>query len=188
MVFAAIREILYFLGESICSIQRGLILVVQMANTGLMAFPYLPNCGVTEGSRSGEPGFKALYCLLGLFALLLHELLTMMQPGVLSFQTFRLPPKAVQALRVEIYSLARLSVHPAGLEHDFGWEYKMDFLFPLLHWKRRAISDSLTLTLQPSQPALGCVLIVLVFSPFQCSALPGCSVSVADAFASPSAE
>uniref|UniRef100_A0A803Y246 SLX9 ribosome biosis factor n=1 Tax=Meleagris gallopavo TaxID=9103 RepID=A0A803Y246_MELGA len=60
------------------------------------------------------------YCLLGLFALFLHELLTMMQPGVLSFQTFRLLPKAVQALRAEIYCLARLSVHPAGLEYDFG--------------------------------------------------------------------
>ena len=98
MVFAAVREILYFLGESICSIQRGLILVVQMANTGLMAFPYLPNCGVTEGSRSGEPGFKALYCLLGLFALLLHELLTMMQPGVLSFRPSGFLPKQFKPL------------------------------------------------------------------------------------------
>lgn len=73
---------------------------------------------------------------------------------------------------------------------SLGESRKMFFLFPLLYWKWRAVSDPLTIILQPSQPGLGYILIAFVFFPFQRkrSALPGSSVCAATAFVAPSAE
>lgn len=89
---------LHHLAGYVCTVQRGFILVLQVVKMGMMAYPNSQSCGVTEESRFGGLGFKAQCCLLGLLASFLPEPLAVWQPGILSFQTFRLPPEAVQAL------------------------------------------------------------------------------------------
>lgn len=89
---------LHPLAGYICTVQRGLILVLQVVKMGMMVYPNSHCRSVTEESRSGGLGFKAQCCLLGLLASFLPEPLAVWQPGILSFQTVRLPPEAIQAL------------------------------------------------------------------------------------------
>lgn len=161
----SVREIRFLLAGYTCSFQRGQILVLQVTKIGMMACPNSHSSGVTGVDLESQgPEHNAAhkdFCLpscTSLWPCCSLLFYPSRPPGVLlgQFKPFE------QSFTLWPDSLFILLAWNATLDKS----RKMVFPFPLLYWKRRAISDPLTPTSQPSQPAIGWVLVALMFSPF----------------------